>query len=218
MLCHSRPLSSLTCHIYVRRHILSSFPFLHLLSRYHKKNETTTPPFAFSAAQRKRRRVEYLLLETIQPLPLSFASLFDWNFGPLFILFHNIMSNRTDLPHRFVQAIKLSLDHNVRLLLPRSFVECSGRDLGDTVRLTGYDGIICNIQLERADDNIYLGTGWPQFFDHHNLEDGYVLVFEYNGNSTFDVSIFECSGVEVTYESDRDFTYWYSYLPSNIRS
>lgn len=87
-------------------------------------------------------------------------------------------------------------------MLPRSFVECSGRDLGDTVRLTGYDGIICNIQLERVDDNIYLGAGWPQFFDHHNLEDGYVLVFEYNGNSTFDVSIFECSGVEVMYESD----------------
>ncbi|CAA3004582.1 Hypothetical predicted protein, partial [Olea europaea subsp. europaea] len=39
-------------------------------------------------------------------------------------------------------------------------------------------------------------------FDHHNLHDGYVLVFEYDEKSTFNMTIFDHSGSEVTYDFD----------------
>ncbi|XP_022841837.1 B3 domain-containing protein Os03g0212300-like [Olea europaea var. sylvestris] len=66
---------------------------------------------------------------------------------------------------------------------------------------SGYDGIIATIQLEIVDNEIYLTGGWELFFNHHNLQDGYVIVFEYIGNSTFKVSIFDASRLEVTYDT-----------------
>ncbi|CAA2979834.1 B3 domain-containing transcription factor VRN1-like [Olea europaea subsp. europaea] len=87
-------------------------------------------------------------------------------------------------------------------MLPRSFVNDWRHQLGDTVRVTAYDGIIVTIRLERDNGRIYFEDGWEQFFDHHNLQDAHVLVFEYNGNSTFNMTIFDHSGLEVTYDSD----------------
>lgn len=66
--------------------------------------------------------------------------------------------------------------------------------------MIGYDGINCNIRLEIVHNNIYLAGGWEYFFDHHNLKGGYIVVFEYNGNSTFDVLIFYYSSLKVTYD------------------
>lgn len=73
--------------------------------------------------------------------------------------------------------------------------------LGDTVQVTVYDGIIVTIRLERDDGRIYFVNGWEQFFHHHNLQEAHVLVFEYKGNSTFNMTIFDHSGLEVTYDS-----------------
>lgn len=87
-------------------------------------------------------------------------------------------------------------------MLPRSFVNDWRHQLGDTARVTAYDGIIVTIRLERDNGRIYFADGWEQFFDHHNLQDAHVLVFEYNENSTFNMTIFDHYGLEVTYDSD----------------
>ncbi|XP_022873109.1 B3 domain-containing protein At4g01580-like [Olea europaea var. sylvestris] len=84
----------------------------------------------------------------------------------------------------------------------RSFVNHPGHQLTDTVRLIGYETIIANIRLERVDEKIYLAGGWEHFFYHHNLQDGYLLVFEYNENSTFNVMVLDHSGQEVIYNFD----------------
>lgn len=55
---------------------------------------------------------------------------------------------------------------------------------------------------KKIDDNTYVAAKWPQFFYYHNLQNGYIIVFEYNKNSTFDVSIFDHFAIEVMYESD----------------
>ncbi|CAA3029642.1 B3 domain-containing transcription factor VRN1-like [Olea europaea subsp. europaea] len=87
-------------------------------------------------------------------------------------------------------------------MLPRSFVNDWRHKLGDTIQVTAYDDIIVTIRSERDDGRIYFADGWEQFFDHHSLQDAHVLAFEYNGNSTFDITIFDHSGLEVTYDSD----------------
>ncbi|XP_022891622.1 B3 domain-containing protein At4g01580-like [Olea europaea var. sylvestris] len=107
-----------------------------------------------------------------------------------------------EVPHRFFRIITPPQNHNTRLMLPRSFVNNWRHQLGDTVRVIAYDGIIITIRLERDNGRIYFADGCEQFFDHHNLQDAHVLVFEYNGNSTFNVTIFDHSGLEVTYDSD----------------
>ncbi|XP_022899195.1 B3 domain-containing protein At4g01580-like [Olea europaea var. sylvestris] len=104
--------------------------------------------------------------------------------------------------HRFFIIITPSQNHNTLLMLPRFFINDWRHQLGDTVQVTAYDGIIVTIRLERDDGRIYFADGWKQFFDHHNLQDAHVLIFEYNGNSTFNMTIFDHSRLEVTYESD----------------
>ncbi|XP_022862082.1 uncharacterized protein LOC111382368 [Olea europaea var. sylvestris] len=61
---------------------------------------------------------------------------------------------------------------------------------------------ITTVQLERIEGEIYLANGWEEFFDHHNLQDGYVVVFESNGNSMLNMRIFDHSRAEITYDSN----------------
>ncbi|XP_022853329.1 B3 domain-containing transcription factor VRN1-like [Olea europaea var. sylvestris] len=89
-------------------------------------------------------------------------------------------------------------------MLPTSFINDWRQQLGDTIQVTAYDGIIVTIKLERVGRKIYLADGWEQFFDHHNLQDGYVLVFKYNGNSTLNMTIFDHSGLELKVGRDED--------------
>ncbi|XP_022849853.1 B3 domain-containing transcription factor VRN1-like [Olea europaea var. sylvestris] len=111
-------------------------------------------------------------------------------------------NTKMNVPHIFFKIIDGSLNHNIRLMFPTSFVNCWRQELGDRVRLTSYDGIIVTIQLQTIDGEIYFTNGWEQFFDHHNLQDVFVVVFGYNGNSTFNMRIFDHSRSEVTYDSD----------------
>ncbi|XP_022874218.1 putative B3 domain-containing protein Os03g0621600 [Olea europaea var. sylvestris] len=87
-------------------------------------------------------------------------------------------------------------------MLPTSFINYWKPKLGNTLRLTAYDGIIVIVQLERIDGEIYLANGWEEFFYHHNLQDGYVVVFESNENSMLNMRIFDHSRVEITYGSN----------------
>ncbi|XP_022854625.1 B3 domain-containing protein At4g01580-like [Olea europaea var. sylvestris] len=107
-----------------------------------------------------------------------------------------------EVPHRFFRIITSPQNHNTRLMLPRSFVNDWRQQLDDTVRVTAYGGIIVTIRLERDNGRIYFADGWEQFFDHHNLQDAHVLVFECNGNSPFNMTIFDHFGLDVTYDSD----------------
>ncbi|XP_022875833.1 B3 domain-containing transcription factor VRN1-like [Olea europaea var. sylvestris] len=108
-----------------------------------------------------------------------------------------------DISRSFFRIITPSLNHNIQLILPTSFVNDWKQQLCDAIQVTAYDGIIIvTIKLEIVDGKIYLADGWEQFFDHHNLQDGYVLVFEYNGNFKLNMTIFDHFGLEVTYDSD----------------
>ncbi|XP_022865614.1 B3 domain-containing transcription factor VRN1-like [Olea europaea var. sylvestris] len=109
-----------------------------------------------------------------------------------------------DVSRSFSRIITSSLNHNIRLMLPTFFVNDWRQKFGDTIEVTAYDGIIVTIKLERVDGKIYLADGWEQFFDYHNLQNGYVLVFEYNDNVTLNMTIFDHFGLEVTYDSDEE--------------
>ncbi|CAA2986583.1 ATP-dependent DNA helicase PIF1-like, partial [Olea europaea subsp. europaea] len=87
-------------------------------------------------------------------------------------------------------------------MLPTSFINYWELEIGNTLRLTAYGAIIVTVQLERIDGEIYLANGWEEFFDHHNLQDGYVVVFESNGNLMLNMRIFDRSRAEITYGSN----------------
>ncbi|XP_022883698.1 putative B3 domain-containing protein Os03g0619850 [Olea europaea var. sylvestris] len=107
-----------------------------------------------------------------------------------------------DVPRRFYITISNSLNHGINLMIPKAFAKDWRHEFGDTVRVIAYDGIIATIKLETVNGKFYLTDEWEQFFDHHNLHDGYCLIFEYIENLTFNVIIMDDSGLEVKYEWD----------------
>ncbi|XP_022891850.1 B3 domain-containing protein Os03g0212300-like [Olea europaea var. sylvestris] len=107
-----------------------------------------------------------------------------------------------DIPRRFYITISNSLNHGISLMMPRSFAKHWRHEFDDTVRVIAYDGIFATIGLEEVRGKIYLTHGWEQFFDRHNLDDGYCLIFEYTENFTFNITIIDDFGLEVKYDSD----------------
>lgn len=52
------------------------------------------------------------------------------------------------------------------------------------------------VELEKIDGHVFLTTGWPKFVESNCLVEGEFLVFRYNGNMQFMVSVFGANAVE----------------------
>ncbi|OMO84152.1 hypothetical protein COLO4_22193 [Corchorus olitorius] len=77
------------------------------------------------------------------------------------------------------------------LRIPRSNFR---ENLSGTIRLRGPSGFIWTVELERESDHVLLHKGWDKFVKDHNLANCDMLVFRYDMNSTFNVTIFNSSG------------------------
>lgn len=59
------------------------------------------------------------------------------------------------------------------------------------VSLKGPSGAVWNIMLTTRDDIVYFADGWQQFAKDHALKENDFLVFKYNGESVFEVLVFD---------------------------
>lgn len=66
------------------------------------------------------------------------------------------------------------------------------------VILRNAEGKIWPVELEEIDGRGFLTTGWPKFIEGNCLGEGEFLVFEYEGNMHFRVSVFGVNAVEKT--------------------
>ncbi|KAJ4810646.1 transcriptional factor B3 family protein [Rhynchospora pubera] len=53
---------------------------------------------------------------------------------------------------------------------------------------------LCHIKLIKKNSEIFFKEGWPEFFKFHNLEAGFTLMFQYEGNMVFSVKVFGLNG------------------------
>ncbi|KAL2515701.1 putative B3 domain-containing protein [Forsythia ovata] len=58
-------------------------------------------------------------------------------------------------------------------------------------------GQLWHIEVIRSEERIIFSTRWSDFFLHHALTFGYIVVFEYRGDSTFLTSILDESACEI---------------------
>ena len=75
--------------------------------------------------------------------------------------------------------------------LPKTFSDNLKKKLPENVGLRGPGGVVWNIGLTTRDDTLYLTHGWQQFVKDHSLRENDFLVFKFNGESMFDVLIFD---------------------------
>ncbi|KAL0325661.1 UNVERIFIED_CONTAM: B3 domain-containing protein REM16 [Sesamum radiatum] len=63
--------------------------------------------------------------------------------------------------------------------------------MAGTVALKGPSGHEWSVGLVTNGDMLLLKHGWKAFVDDHSLEENDILIFKYNGNSRFDVTMFD---------------------------
>ena len=75
--------------------------------------------------------------------------------------------------------------------LPKTFSDNLKKKLPKYVTLKGPSGVVWNIGLTTKDDTVYFTNGWQQFVNDHSLKESDFLFFKYNGESLFEVLIFD---------------------------
>jgi hypothetical protein len=74
--------------------------------------------------------------------------------------------------------------------LPKTFSD-NLKKLPENVTLKGPSGVVWNVKLTTRDDTLYFTDGWQEFMKDHSLKENDFLVFKYNGESHFEVLIFD---------------------------
>ena len=77
-----------------------------------------------------------------------------------------------------------------------------GVDLSDMAFLTIPNGRKWKVKLTQHDGGVWFQNGWFEFASCHGLTMGHLLVFKYEGNSHFDVLIFDATATEIDYTLD----------------
>ncbi|CAL0332684.1 unnamed protein product [Lupinus luteus] len=94
----------------------------------------------------------------------------------------------------FARFLRTGYDQH--LVLPKTFSN-NIKNLPENVALRGPSGVVWNVGVTTKDETIFFTNGWQQFFKDHSLKENDFLVFKYNGESLFDVLIFDgCSFCE----------------------
>uniref|UniRef100_A0A803QFL5 TF-B3 domain-containing protein n=1 Tax=Cannabis sativa TaxID=3483 RepID=A0A803QFL5_CANSA len=89
----------------------------------------------------------------------------------------------------------------VLLALPIKFVKLYGDSLASFASLVLPCGHTWKIGLVRRDNKIFLQKEWPKFVQHYGIIkiNSHLLIFDYRGNSKFDVSITDETSCEIDY-------------------
>ncbi|KAK7833773.1 b3 domain-containing transcription factor vrn1 [Quercus suber] len=70
-------------------------------------------------------------------------------------------------------------------------------ELSTVATLIAPYGGIWQVDLKKSDNNIWFCNGWQDFVEYHSICYGYILVFKYEGNSSFHVLIFDKTATEI---------------------
>lgn len=87
-------------------------------------------------------------------------------------------------------------DFSEQLQIPTSFVKHFRGVLPQDFVLRSPSWRSTHVNVKKVSDKLFLGEGWSLFVQDNSLEFGDFLVFEYAGNSTLNVTVFEKSGCE----------------------
>ncbi|XP_050384268.1 B3 domain-containing transcription factor VRN1-like [Argentina anserina] len=101
-------------------------------------------------------------------------------------------------PH-FFKVILENSSLDLKLKIPKKFVMKYGKDLSNLVCLKLPSGFEWEVELTRCNGKAWFEKGWPEFYSFCSLACGNFLVFRYEGNSTFELCIFDTSCTEIDY-------------------
>ncbi|MBA0602112.1 hypothetical protein Gorai_002304, partial [Gossypium raimondii] len=86
--------------------------------------------------------------------------------------------------------------------IPDNFVKKFRDELSVAAALTVPDGHVWRVGIKKVDNKVWFQEGWQEFLERYYIRVGYVLVFRYEGNSAFSVSIFNLYNSEINYQTN----------------
>ncbi|KAI5652687.1 hypothetical protein M9H77_29874 [Catharanthus roseus] len=101
-------------------------------------------------------------------------------------------------PH-FFTVVGFSPEKGVRI--PVAFMRKYGGDIQKTVILKVPSGASWKVELVDEESGIRLEKGWKNFAEYYSIKRAHFLVFRYDGNSEFEVVIFDLTATEIEYPS-----------------
>ncbi|XP_048135279.1 B3 domain-containing transcription factor VRN1-like [Rhodamnia argentea] len=106
---------------------------------------------------------------------------------------------RLESPHFFKIILSDTLQSG-KLGIPKKFLGRYGKDLSSLVLLKVPGSLTWTIGVEKRNNgSFWLWKGWREFMQHYSIGHGHLVVFKYEGNSTFHVMIFDKSASEIDY-------------------
>ncbi|XP_004507369.1 B3 domain-containing transcription factor VRN1 isoform X2 [Cicer arietinum] len=88
-----------------------------------------------------------------------------------------------------------------QLRLPDNFMRKYGGQISPIVTLTVPDGSVWRVGLKKSDNKFWFRDGWNEFVHRYSISTGYLLLFRYEGKSSFNVNIFSLATSEINYQS-----------------
>lgn len=81
-----------------------------------------------------------------------------------------------------------------------------GGDISPVVTLLVPDGSVWRVGLKKEDNKFWFLNGWREFVQNYSISVGYLLLFRYEGKSSFNVNIFCLATSEINYQSPAQST------------
>jgi hypothetical protein len=85
--------------------------------------------------------------------------------------------------------------------LPDDFAKKYGGNISSIVTLTVPDGSAWRVGLKKEDNKFWFVNGWHEFVQNYSIGTGYLLLFRYEGKSSFIVNIYSFATSEINYKS-----------------
>jgi hypothetical protein len=85
--------------------------------------------------------------------------------------------------------------------MPSKFTKRYGAALSNPMLLKPPDGTEWKMFWTKENGDVWFKKGWKEFAENYSLDEGYLVVFEYEGTSHFDVVILDQSALEIDYPS-----------------
>ncbi|KFK22972.1 b3 domain-containing protein [Arabis alpina] len=104
--------------------------------------------------------------------------------------------------NKFFQLVLPSAMKRNMMRIPTIFAKLKGSKLSKFVTLETPLGFKRSIKLKRIGEEIWFQEGWGEFAEAHSISEGHFLLFEYKGNSSFHIKIFNVSACEIDYPRD----------------
>lgn len=76
-----------------------------------------------------------------------------------------------------------------------------GGELSPFVTLSVPDGSVWRVGLKRTENKFWFLDDWQEFAQRYSIGPGYLLLFRYEGKSSFNVNIYNLATTEINYQS-----------------